>query len=317
MNSNGNHKEASQADAKAEPIAGTFRPIPAAFEERPINYGEIISVFARQRWIFILVLGLCLLATMAIALLLPKRYETTILLAPAEEASEGGNLSSLASQFGDFSSLAGLSLNVSGSKEEAIAILESRSLAREFIADENLMPELFHEIWDREGKKWLVEKEDEPTMWDAAALFERDIRKVSVRKTDGLIALSITWRDPMIAASWTNKLVARANEKIRQAAIVEANRSIKYLEDQLEKTSAVELRQGIYRLVENNLNTIMLASVREEFAFKVLDEATAPDEDDFSYPNRLVIAIAGTLIGFILATSVIFIRDFRLGRDGD
>lgn len=301
----------SQVDKREGSGSGYFMPIPAAFEERPINYSEILSVFGRQRWVFAFVMGVCLLATLATALFLPKRYEAVTLLAAAEESSDGSTLSSLANQFGDFSSLAGLGLNVSGNKEEAIAVLESRSLAREFITDENLMPEFFQDIWDRERQEWLVERNDVPTMWDAIRLFEREIRRVSVRKNDGLVTLSMTWRDPEIAAIWTNKLVAKANEKIRQAAILEASKSITYLEKQLEKTGAVELRQGIYRLVESNLNTIMLASVREEFAFKVLDEATAPDADDFSYPNRLLVAAAGSLIGLIVATCAMIIRDTR------
>jgi uncharacterized protein involved in exopolysaccharide biosynthesis len=277
----------------------------------------MLSVFVRQRMVFTFIAVLFLLLAVATALLLPKRYEASVLLAPAAEPPDGNNLSTLASQFGDFSSLAGISLNTSGSKEEAIAILESRSLAREFITEENLMPNLFPNAWDSVQKEWLVEEDDQPTIWDAIILFEREVRKVSVRKTDGLIALSITWHDPETASNWANKLVSRANEKIRDAAIVEANKSIKYLEEQLEKTSAVELRQGIYRLVENNLNTVMLASVREEFAFKVLDEATAPDLDDFSFPNRLLIIVTGALAGLIMATFVIFIRNARLGCNED
>ena len=317
MNSNRIDNDAAQTDTKAESGSGYFVPIPKAFEEDPIDYGEILSVFGRQRWVFTSLFGLCVLVAIATAFLLPKRYEAITLLAPAAEASESSNLSSLASQFGDFSSLAGFNLNASGNKEEAIAILDSRSLAREFIAAENLMPELFHDIWDHEQKEWSVERDDEPTMWDATSFFEREIRKVSVRKSDGLITLSITWRDPQSAANWANKLVARANQKIRNAAMVEANKSIKYLEEQLGKTSAIELRQGIYRLVENNLNTIMLANVREEFAFKVLDEATAPDPDDFSFPNRPLIAVIGALFGLFLATWVIFIRDAKLRRRKD
>ncbi len=317
MNSNKIDNDAAQTDTKVESGSGYFVPIPQAFEEDPIDYSEILSVFGRHRWVFTSLFSLCLLVAITTAFLLPKEYEAITLLAPAAEASESNSLSSLVSQFGDFSSLAGLSLSASGNKEEAIAILDSRSLAREFIADENLMSELFHDIWDHEANEWSVERNDEPTMWEATTFFETDIRRVSVRKTDGLITLSITWRDPQIAANWANKLVARANEKIRNAAIVEANKSIKFLEEQLEKTSAIELRQGNYRLVESNLNTIMLANVREQFAFKVLDEATAPDPDDFSFPNRPLITVIGALFGLVLATWVIFMRDAKLRRRKD
>ena len=138
-------------------------------------------------------------------------------------------------------------------------------------------------------------------MWQAYRFFEKKVRQVAVRGDDGLIVLSITWSDPETAARWANELIQQANEKIRAEAILEAKKSIAYLEEQLAATSALELQQGIYRLIENNLNKIMLANVRDEFAFKVLDAAAAPDRNDFDSPNRIMIIGAGGLLGLFLA----------------
>ena len=40
-------------------------------------------------------------------------------------------------------------------------------------------------------------------------------------KKSGLITLSITWKDPQVAANWANDLVKQLNEQLREQAIDE------------------------------------------------------------------------------------------------
>ena len=56
-------------------------------------------------------------------------------------------------------------------------------------------------------------------------------------------------------------LVERVNRDLRQRAIAEADASIAYLNSELAKTSVVELRESLYRLLENQTKTIMFARV--------------------------------------------------------
>ncbi len=104
-------------------------------------------------------------------------------------------------------------------------------------------------------------------------------------------------------------MVALVNRKMRSDAIQEAEQSIEYLNQELSKTSAIELQQGIYRLIESNLNTIMLANVRDEFAFRVLDDAAAPDADDYSSPDRGMVIFLGFIFGVIVGLGASLIRN--------
>ena len=289
--------------------------IPATFEERPLRVSDLVRSVMRQKWFFALIFAIVMLLAIAAAFLLPKTYQASTLVADASEQADSGQLAALAGQFGGLASLAGVNLDSGGSKEKAVAILLSRSFTQEFIRDEGLMPVLYSDLWDPDSQSWSVESDEEvPTLWQAVKYFDREVRNVGVRRDDGLVVLSITWRDPEIAAQWANRLIERVNQKIRAESIAEARKSIAYLEEQLQQTSAIELQQGIYRLIENNLNKIMLANVRDEYAFKVLDAAFPPDKNDFESPKRLLILAAGLLFGLFTATAASLLRDARRNR---
>ena len=111
------------------------------------------------------------------------------------------------------------------------------------------------------------------------------------------MTLTILWRDREQAAKWANLLVERVNRDLRQRAIAESEASIAYLNSELAKTSAVELRQSLFRLFENQTKTIMFARVRAQYAFKVIDPAFVPDADKFVRPKRLAMILIGALAG--------------------
>ncbi len=52
----------------------------------------------------------------------------------------------------------------------------------------------------------------------------------------------------------------------------------KYLEEQLGKTADPLIKQKIYNLIAQQLETSMMAEVKENFAFKVIDPPKVPDK---------------------------------------
>ena len=81
-------------------------------------------------------------------------------------------------------------------------------------------------------------------------------------------------------------------------ATAEAQQSIDYLTDQLEKTQVVALEQVFYALIEEQMKTIMLANSRAEYLFKTIDPAIVPEIK--SRPSRMLICVFGTLLGGML-----------------
>jgi uncharacterized protein involved in exopolysaccharide biosynthesis len=210
-------------------------------------------------------------------------------------------MSALASQFEGLSALAGLSLRTgSNKKEEALATLQSRALTEAFIKENNLLPLLFRKAWDVDGKKWKVaDPAKAPTLWDGEELFRKSVRQVTEIKKTGLVRLAIEWSDPQLAQQWANELVDRTNDMLRQRAIERSSRNIQFLEGQIAKRNEIEVRQAIYRLLENEMKMAMLAQGSSEFAFKVIDPAVVPQRR--VRPRRTMIVVLGAMAGLTAA----------------
>ena len=118
--------------------------------------------------------------------------------------------------------------------------------------------------------------------------------------------MEVEWKNPILAAMWANDLVKMANARLRNEAIEESEKNIGYLEKQLASTSAVEIQQAIYRLIEGQTKTKMLASTREEYAFTVIDPAVPPEER--AGPKRLLIVLLGLIVGLAAGFTVAWFR---------
>jgi uncharacterized protein involved in exopolysaccharide biosynthesis len=201
-----------------------------------------------------------------------------------------------------------------GSTEEAIAILQSRKFLKSFIEEQRLMPILFVDLWDSDSQQWLVDIEEEtPTAWDAYESFS-SILNISTDKKSGMVTLSIEWEDPEVAAEWANLLVVRLNKHLKQEAVQQAEKSIRYLKDQLATTSVVDMQQILYRLIEKQSNTIMLANVQEQYAFRVIDPAVVPEVR--SKPKRMLIVVLGGVLGMMFSIFLAFFLNFLKSQKG-
>jgi LPS O-antigen subunit length determinant protein (WzzB/FepE family) len=194
-----------------------------------------------------------------------------------------------------------------GDSVEAIAILGSRKFSAEFIEDRNLLPVFFADAWDSASNDWLPEVEaDRPDIRDAVRYFVDNVRSITEDRDSGLVTLAVEWTDPRLAEDWANALVQRLNDSMRQRALSEAEANVTYLQLELGKTSVVTLQQSIGRLMESELQKLMLARGNSEFAFRVVDPAQEPKVR--SRPRRSLIVVLSTFVGGLIAVLLVMIR---------
>lgn len=241
-------------------------------------------------------------------------YRSEVLLGRPAGESADANLGVLASQFGGLASLSGINIGDSRDVNEAIAILESRRFTYDFIDSEGLMPILFKDYWDSKTENWK-EPDNSPTISDAYSLFNDQIRNVKHDADTGLVTLRVEWSDRELAAIWANKLVSQLNEFLRRRDTGESERSIEFLNSELKKASMLGLQQGIYSLIEQQIEIIMLANVRAEYAFRVLDAAVPADVDDEVWPRKTAIALSSILFGLFIAVAASLARALVANED--
>lgn len=285
---------------------------------RPNVYGvgELLWELWQVRWVAVVVALICCAIGAAIGLLSTKEYTASVTVAPVlgNEGSQGlaAGLSSLGGQFGGLASLAGFSLPGKQENDEAIAVLQSHLLTREFVRENNLLPILYSNKWNPTLRAWKTSDVKEvPTLWTADRYFSKGIRTVTEDQKSGLYVLSIRWKNPQLAASWANGLVKMTNDYLRDQAIREAGRNIDYLSKEAQKATAVEVRQALYTLLENEIDKEMIARGREEYALKVIDPAFVPEKP--SSLGALALGAIGLIAGALASIIFVFVRGVLRG----
>lgn len=280
---------------------------------------DLVLAAAWRKWWLVLgsVLLFAGLAALAAYNMTPM-YQAEVVVIPVKPDDARSALTSMVGQLGGLASIAGLSLSGGGNKEEYIQYLRSNALTSRLIEQENLLPVLFAKRWDAARGAWQVDDpEDVPTLADGVRFFNDRVRSVNEERRTGIVTLSVVWSDRELAAKWANELVDLANRDLRQRAIDEAKASAEYLNAELAKTTLVELKEAIYRVLESQVKNVMLANVRGQYAFRVIDPAIPPDADDTVRPKRLAITLLGAVFGGAVGLAFVLwqLRRVRLRRE--
>ena len=275
-----------------------------------LSLGDMLGLVWRRRWIVLIAAFAAAGAGCALSFVIHKKYDASVIVSPvADESGAGrlGGLSSLVSQIGGgVAGLAGLSMGGNEHKAESLAILQSEALSERFIKEKDLLPVLFARLWDPVNRKWKTTDPDVlPTPWKAYQRF-KEIRHISTDVKTGLTTLTITWRDPQVAADWANSLVTMCNDTIRVRTVTEAERNIAYLNEQLTKANIVAVQNSISALLESEIKKVMMARGSEEYAFRVLDPAVPPEKPAF--PSPPLWTALGFIAGALVAAVVVLIR---------
>lgn len=270
--------------------------------EDQIDLLQVLNVLWRGRWMLVAIGTVVVALGATYAFTAQKWYRAEAVLALAEKKSLPSNLG----QLGGLVSLAGISIG-SSDAAEPVALLKSRDFAREFISDLDLLPVLFRDDWDSNAKAWKTGFLSSPRdLRDGVRFFEEKVRSVAQDRKTGLITLSIEWTNSEQASEWANLLVRRINEKTRSRAMAEAERNIAYLRGAASETAVLSVQQAMGRLLETEMQKLMVARGSDEFAFKMIDSAVPPKFK--SWPRRSIILILSGLVGGAIGMVVVLLR---------
>ena len=289
-------------------------------------YG-LFSLFIKN-WLTLCISGFSLaLIALVWSLTLPNMYTAkTVLMSIEEDASK---LDGMSGNLGGLASLAGLSIGEKGDKNSKLAIelLKSREFIAKFIDKYDLLiPIMAAESWDlasdtliinpdiydESAKKWvrttIAPRKPEPSLLEAYEQFITLLEVEEVPKSN-FVNVSIKFYSPYLAAEWTRNIVNMLNEEIRGYDKEEAEQSIEYLKKIATESNIADLRKVFSKLMEEQLKSKMLAEIRKDYVFKVVDSAFAPELK--SEPKRAIIVIIGGFLGGIIGLIIILFRSGR------
>ncbi|MDB4157085.1 Wzz/FepE/Etk N-terminal domain-containing protein [Gammaproteobacteria bacterium] len=258
-----------------------------------------------------------------IALNLPNTYTSKALLAPATTedslSSKLGNLSS-------FGNIAGFSLpSGSASKsQEAIERIKSFEFFSTYflpnIKLENIMASkkwdsrkniliYDNDLFDSNSKKWVrnisFPQKKVPSSQEAFKKYKEKVSVTEDTKT-GFVVISIDHHSPFIAKNWIDIIIYQINESMRNIDAEKAEKSINYLNETASTNKIQSIKEVISKLLEDQIQTLMLTSSNESYIFKVIDSPVVSEEN--SKPNRPLILIFSTFLSIFISSFIVLIQ---------
>ena len=226
-----------------------------------VNLLDYLNILNKHKNLILLIIVVSLIITGIVSFLSPKIYQSRALIMHVSKVQEQSSINSIAAQFG-------ITPTQSSNVAEIVALLNSNILMDKVIKKHDLTNVLL-------SKKHKKKKEKEQ-IWATIRLLKKHIYKARENKREGVIELSAEYKDPEIAAKILTYILKELTDYMSSEAIRVAQTNKKYLESQVDRNADPLIKQKIYSLIANQIETSMLAEVKENFAFKVLDPPKVP-----------------------------------------
>jgi uncharacterized protein involved in exopolysaccharide biosynthesis len=137
-----------------------------------------------------------------------------------------------------------------------------------------------------------------PGDWDAVRSAAKGMTVATNRKS-GTLTLSFESTSAQQSAAILKDYLDEAKTRLQEEAFDRATKNKKFIEEQISKTVDPLNRDRLYGLLGQEVEREMMARNREQFGFKVIDSARAPDRK--SGPHRAKTAAVASIAGFIVA----------------
>ncbi len=268
--------------------------------EDEINLLDLLKVLLKHKGLIVWTVFVVVIATAIISLVMTKVYESKAVIAPVQQAAAQSGMMAVAAQFG-------IATPQSSSVSEIVSLLKSDILMQKVLEKEGLYDVLFK-------KNDLKGKSDNEKTWKGIRALKKGILKVSENKKDNTITLSAQYKDPVIAHKIASAVLRELTEYMTAEAkrVADANR--KHLETQIVNAADPFVRQKIYTLIAQQIETAMMAEAKENFAFKMIDPPRVPDKK--MKPKRTQMVIVAFVVSLFLGILLAFVREhFEKNRD--
>ncbi len=177
---------------------------------------ELLIVLAKRKRFILKCFLVGILAAVAVALLLSKKYEATTRIMPPQQSQSIAT--AMLAQLGPLAALAGKDAGLHTASDLYIALLKSRTVADEIIKKFSLM-QVYREKTLSDTRKHLEEATE-----------------IQAGK-EGVISVAVRDRDPERAAALANSYVDELRHLTQTLAVTEAGRRRVFFEREVQNTS--------------------------------------------------------------------------------
>lgn len=291
-------------------------------KENDIDLMGVLKALWFNKLLIFCVVTLFSLAGLYKVLKMPDVYTSTAILATEKDADI-----SLPGSLGALSGLAGVSSGGGASNrvETTLKLLESKSFISEFLTSNGYVVDIFAvKSWSLENEeliyvddlysdgKWLREKTllktSEPTSRELTDFFLSNNLSFKFDSDSGFLQISISHYSPFFAKEVLDKLIKHINFKAREKAISDSEKKIAYLNNAIKGANDNSLKSVFNSMIVEEEKERMLATVKSDFLFSVIEPATVPDIK--SGPKRLLLLVGFVFFGVFVSFLVVIVKVF-------
>lgn len=240
-------------------------------------------------------------------------YQSSALLMPTENSKINTLDRSI-----PFLNFPGLDQQLSQSNNNsilAIEIIKSNQFFKKLIENQKILPLLIAaKSWDKKNNKIIYDRsiyDDTKNTWvgldnglysPSLELAHKDFINtlvISRNKNTGFITLSYSHFSPYVARNIIEIIIREVNEEVSLMKIYESQKAVDYLTNEVSKSTYTELNNYFYELIQEYTRSLMLASLKDEYALTIVDPATLPEFP--SSPKRLFLILFNVLLSIIIS----------------
>ena len=294
-------------------MQGTSDPlnqVEISSEEKEFSFKDLLEAIWINKFLIIIFPLLVGSITALYTLTLPNMYRAEVLLASSESKTQNPSLA----QSG-LAALAGINFPSATDDKTLIAIetLKSRKFISEFLIRHEALPALMAPIsWNSE-EDILEVGEYHGSIQQATKRFMAIFSAVKLSRNTPFVLLNIEHISPTQGRDWLEAMVKDLNQFLSERDLAEVENSIKYLQEQINKTNVSDLQQLFYSMIEAQTGKAMLAEVRPEYVFRVIDPAIAPELKYSPYRALITLqSVVYSLVAIIVLCVLLYLNNQKI-----
>ena len=295
-----------------------------------IDLLELFHVLLQGKWIIVSVTAFASIIGVIYSLYLPNIYKSEAILARADSSND---MSRALGGMGGIASLAGLNLSSESGKSNSTKAIEKLNSLSFF--ENNILPYIFLpnlmalDSWDIHTndliynenlynsdtntwvRKYSYPKTQIPTAQESFKVFKQKHFGLKEDSKNGFLTLTIKHQSPFIAKQWADLIINQVNAFYREKDKSESEKSVIYLNKQINVTSLSEVKEAIAELLQNETKKLTLIEVKQSYVFEYIDPPAIMELK--SEPKRALICILAALFGGMLSILFAFLKyyDFK------
>ena len=285
-----------------------------------IDIAYILGLLRKNIYLILSITGVCIAGSIFYSLTATHLYSSSAIV---QINQNNGSINSTGNEATlGLAAFAGINLNAGPTQESLVnETIRSRDFFNYLISNSpTILPNLIafdhydslnqatvfnKELYDPSSEQFLNFYTNQELFYDGIRAYH-GVFSVSENK-NGYLLFTSTHESPYFAKFLIDESIKYLNKMIREKHLNETTQALSFLQIQLSKTPIIDIKNSINRLIESQLERQMLAYSNDDYIITPLDKAYVPLER--SFPQRTRIVIEWSLLGFVLAFLIIFLKD--------